>query len=877
MLWLSRLSLRLRSLRDGTKLDQQLGQELAFHLAEQKAEYVSRGMSEAEAEAAARRLFGPVTAIGEKCRDERRTRWLEDLVQDTQYAVRSFAHSRAFTLVAVLTLALGIGANAAFFSVAYGILFRPLPYPSPERLIDMEDGIAGVGPVTTLRAMSRTAEYAGTLADFDEINLQMAGEASKMRATSATWNLLRVLRVAPLHGRWFVQDEEQNGHNRCAVLSERTWRNRFGADPAILGRTIILNEEPFEIIGVMPVGFAFPSAETELWIPIQMDAQNVGYMWGDNNLWPIGRLRDGMTLASAQAELEPLIQRIRPLFPWRMPDAWGSGATVVLHSKSLVKDVQPKLFALSASALLLLLIACGNVANLLLARATRREREFAMREALGARRSRLIRQLLTENFVLVAMGGSIGLAAAAVIVKCVPLLLPKDTPRLADLSPDPTLLLAAAASMLVTVTLFSITPVLLLLRQQRESVAGRAMPASKRTSRISLGLMGLELALATTLLIGAGLMGRTLWRLAHVDPGVHATNLVSARISAGPSRCGNPDRCWALLQDIDRTLLAQPGVRSVNWADAAPLDQQLSAVSSEIEDHPKPAAAPAYVLWRTLATPGYFRALGISLRAGRVFRDADRRGSPLVVVISEATAKRFWPHESAIGKRLRTLSYKQWRTVIGVVSDVAHYSLTGFPSWIDGVEYFALAQDLAHLGKNVQLTVFIQSSRSETAATLQAAVRQHFPDVIVSHVGSLGKLRSESVSNQRSTTALLTLLAGLGLLLGVAGVYGVISHRAQQRRREVGIRLALGASARQVFSMVLWETLLVSLAGTMAGIATAFGLGRFLSSLLFGVTAHDTATLTICPIVLLTAALLAAAVPAQRVSRTDPALTLRED
>jgi predicted permease len=686
-----------------------------------------------------------------------------------------------------------------------------------------------------------------------------------------------VLRVAPLRGRWFVQSDEHHGHNRCAVLSERAWRNRFGADPAILGRSIILNEESFEIIGVMPAGFAFPSAETELWIPIQIDSSDVGYMWGDNNLWPIGRLRDRMTLASAQAELEPLTNRIRPLFPWRMPDAWGLGATVVLHSKSLVKDAQAKLFALSAAALLLLLIACGNVANLLLARTMRREREFAMREALGARRSRLIRQLLTENCVLVAVGGSIGLAAAAVIVKCLPLLLPKDTPRLADLSPDPTLLLAAAGSMLVTVVLFSIMPMLLLLRQRRESVAGRVMTASQRSSSISLGLMGAELALATALLIGAGLMGRTLWRLAQVDSGIHATNVVSARLSAGPSRCGNPDFCWALLQDIDRTLMAQPGVRSVNWADAAPLDGQLAAVSSEVEDHPKPAGAPAYVLWRTLATPGYFRALGISVRAGRVFSEADRLGTVPVVVISQSTAQRFWPDSSAIGKRLRTLSDNQWRTVVGVVSDVAHYSLTGFPPWIDGVEYFALAQDLPHLGKNIQLTIFIESSRPGTAATLQRALRQRFPDVVVSHIESLGALRSGSVSNQRSTAALLTLLAGLGLLLGVAGVYGVISHRSQQRTREVGIRLALGASAGQVFSMVLWETLLVSLAGTTAGIAAALGLSRFLSSLLFGITAHDSATLTICPIVLLAAALLAAGIPAQRAARTDPALTLREE
>lgn len=879
MLWLSRTRLRIRSLLRRESLDDELTGELASHLAHLKAENISLGMDEAEAEAAARRSFGPVTALKEECRDQRRTGWLEDFVQDVRFAWRSFAKSPTFTLVALLTLALGIGANTAFFSTAYGIVSRPLPYPAPDRLVELEDGVAGVGPVTSLRDIARAADYAGYLAD-NELDVQLGGEASRVRAAAVTWNLARVLGVSPASGRWFEQAEERAGQHRVAVLSHGTWNRRFGADPAIIGRRITLNEASWEVVGVMPSGFAFPSPEAELWIPIRLDPRSVGYMWGGHNLRPIGRLRDGVTLADAQTELRPAVDRIRGMFPWRMPDAWGLGARAIPHAEALSRGVRPKLFALSAAALLLLLIACGNVANLLLARAVQREREFAMREALGASRSRVLRQLMTENLLLALGGGAAGLLAATLIIKWLPLLLPRDTPRLQEIVADPTLVLAlaAAASMLLTVVLFSAVPMIRLWRLRRESLIGKAVTSSRRTSRISLALIGVELSLATALLIGAGLMGRTLWQLARVDSGIHAAGVVSARVSAGPSRCPNPERCWALLQDLNQALIGLPGVRSVNWANRAPLDKQISAVAVEIEDHPKPPGAPAFVIWQTAATPGYFQALGIALRAGRGFSDADRRGSVPVMVIGESTARRFWPNESPVGKRIRPVSGNQWRTIVGVVADVSHYSLAGYPSWIDGVQYVPLAQALPRVSQSIQLTMLVESAQPQATATgIPAAVQQRFSGVVVSRVASLQGLRSESVADQRSTAWLLALFAGLGLVLGVAGVYGVISHRVAQRTREIGIRIALGASASGVLGMVLRETLLVSLAGCAAGVAAAFGLSRFLRSLLFGVTTHDTLAYAICPIVLLTAALLAAALPGFRASRTDPAVTLREE
>ena len=599
-------------------------------------------------------------------------------------------------------------------------------------------------------------------------------------------------------------------------------------------------------------------------------------MWGGGYLWPVGRLHDGVSIAAADKELPPAIDRIRAMFPWRMPDAWGVGAHLAPRPQAEVVDVRPKLFALSTAALLLLLIACGNVANLLLARTVQRDREFSMREALGARRSRLFRQLITESMLLVVAGGIAGLAAAALILRFLPTLLPKDTPRISEIGLHPAVLGAALASMLLTLLLFGSAPLIRLWTSSRQSLVGRAVTSTRHSSRLSLALIAAELALATTLLIAAGLMGRTLWQLANVDGGLHATVITSSQVSAGPSLCPNPDRCLAMLRDINQALLTLPGTRSVNWSNVAPLSKDYSAVAIEIRDLPKSPGAPAYVDWQTTATPGYFHALGIPLLAGRLFTDSDRSGSLPVMLVSASTAKHYWPQESALGKVIRPMSDTQWRTVVGVVGDVAQYSLTGFPDWVDGVQYLPIAQSLPRTPSNVQFTLFLESAQSPTVAALTAAVRQHFPDVVLAHIQPLEAIRDDSIADQRSTAWLLTLFALLGLMLGVAGVYGVISHRAVQRTREIGIRLALGASASSVMGMVLQETLLISCVGIAAGAAMAFWLSRFLQSLLFGVTTHDQLTLTLCPAILLLAALLAAALPGWRASHIDPCLTLRE-
>jgi predicted permease len=526
---------------------------------------------------------------------------------------------------------------------------------------------------------------------------------------------------------------------------------------------------------------------------------------------------------------------------------------------------------------LLLLIACGNVANLLLARAVCRSREIAMREALGAGGWRLLRQLLTENLTLCIAGGVAGIATALAILRSLPLFLPAGTPRLDETGLGPAIFFFAGLAMMLTLVLFGVAPAVVMRNRTRGSALGRATTVSVRDSRLSLALVGGELAVATALLIGAALMARTLWQLDRVEAGIRTAGVVSARISMGPSRCATHERCLATLDAVGRTLLALPAAQSVNWANFAPLEKKISAASVEIQDHLRPPGAPAYVLWETAATPGYFQSLGIRLLQGRLFSDGDRTGTAPVVLISESTARRYWPNESPIGKQIRPVANRDWRSVVGVVSDVKQYSLTGFPPWIDGVQYVPLGQVLPRVTRSMQLTVLVESRDPRAAASaLARAVQSQFTGIAVSGVSTLDAVRRDSMAEQSSTAALLVLFAGIGLLLGVSGVHGVVSHRVAQRTRDIGIRMALGATGGRVVCEVVREMAVVAMIGLTAGGVAAFASTRILRALLFGVTHHDPLAFAVCPALLLAAALMAACVPAILASRTDPAETLRE-
>ncbi|MFN9296738.1 MAG: ADOP family duplicated permease [Acidobacteriota bacterium] len=857
-----KLLLRLRSLLNRDHLDDQLSDELAFHLEQQEAELIANGLTPQAAKLEARRLFGPISSTREECRDKRRTQYFEDLLADTSFTLRALRKSPTFSLIAILTLALGIGANTAFFSTAYGILFKPLPYPQPEQLVTLNEGVSGIGPITTLRTLSKTTNYAGYVPSLD-LNLFDSGEATKLRASRTTHNLAAVLGITPQLGRWFQPENERPGLHRFVVLSDHLWRTRFHANPNILGQKLLLNERPFEVLGVMPPAFSFPSPQTELWLPISLDNRQVGEIWGGFNFQPIGRLKPGATLETAQSELRPLIDKVRSSFPWRMPDAYGASATVVRHDQELIKQVQPKLLVLAGATFLLLLIACGNVGNLLLARGIHRQREFSLRVALGASNPRLLRQLLTENLILVLLGGVSGLAIALILFEALPTVFPKDTPRLDELLVSPTLPLGAVASLFVTILLFTTIPLL----------GGLSLKPSRHVAKFSITLIGVELALATTLLIAATLMGHTLWQLSTKDTGISATNLITARISTGPSLCPNPERCQALLNDLNTTLLNDPSIRNVNWTNAAPFDQDFATVASAIEDHPKQPNEPAFVLWQSAATPGYFNSLGIRILQGRPFDNTDQPNSQLVTIISQSTARRFWPNQNPIGKRLRPVYDEHWRTIIAVASDASLHSLTGYPSWINGVQYIPLTQSRFLSERNLQLSILLET----TGNTWHNLLKQRYPGIAVSNITTLGALRDNSIESQRSTATLLTLFAALGLILGIAGVHGVIAHRAAQRTKEIGIRMALGAPPWQLVRMVLSETFLASTLGTTFGVAVAWLLSRYLKTLLYGVTIHDPLAFILSPAILILAATIAATIPAIRATRTDPALTLRQD
>ena len=876
MLWVRRLRLRLRSFLKKDELEQELESELAFHLAELESENIARGMTEEEAAAVARRTFGRKSAVGEQCRDQRRTAWLEDFLQDVRYSLRCLRRNPAFTIVAISTLALCVGVNAAFLETAWAIAFKPLPYSAPDHLVELH-GIRGVGPVVSVRQLARNADYAGYSPN-DQITMQLGSEAVKVRASTVTWNLLRVLATAPFRGNWFEPEEELPAGNRVAVLSERMWRRRFSGDAGIIGRALLINDRQYHIAGIMRAGFAFPSPDSDLWIPANLDPRRVGDLWGGANFMGVGRLREGVSLAGAQAEVRPIADHVRAMFPWRMPDAWGSDAAAVPLDQPITAQARPKAIALSAAAFLLLLIGCANVINLLLAQGIRRERELAMREALGAWRGRLVRQFVTESAVLITAGGVAGLAVAVVILRALPFLLPRDTPRLIEIAPNAALVMAVGGSTLLSAVLFVLARFTGMRRWTGESLSARATTPSRKSSTLSVALIGVELALATALTIGAGLMGRTLWQLSHVNSGLDTSGVVSARISLGHNACPAFERCWAEMQRIEADLAGRPGVQSISWANATPLTKDFSATAVSLEDHPKPPSDPAFVFWTTSVTPAYARQLGMFLRQGRLFDDADRKGSAPVTIVSESTARRFWPAGNAIGQSIRRVADTEWHTVIGVVSDAAQYSLTGFPEWVDGAEYEPLAQSFPWTSNGAELSVFVRSARpAGLISGLLSSVPSRFPGVAVSHIEPMDRTRSESVADQRSTTALLVLFAALGLLLGAIGVHGVVAQRVSQRRREIGIRIAMGASGRSVLGMVLTEIAGIAVVGLAVGVLAAMGLTRFLQSLLFGVTRHDALAFVLSPAALLIAALTGALIPGLRASRTDPALTLRED
>jgi putative ABC transport system permease protein len=808
---------------------------------------------------------------------------VNDLIQDFRYALRQLRKSKGFTAVAVITLALGIGANAAIFSLVNGILLVSLPYPNPAELVSVTGTTPSTypkGAFVAMRQQIHTMDVA-TYAEGHEFNLTHFGEPVRLTGTAVSAELLSILGAQPELGRTFHPGEDAAGADNYVILSHALWEERFGHDAAIVGRSVELEGVSREVVGVMPADFHFPSPRTQLWVPLQNDPRNVSTYWAGDYMPVIGRLRPGSTIQQATAEIRLFQSHVPALFPWRMPPDWNAGVSVVALQSGMVADVRVRLLLLLGAVALVLLIACANVANLMLSRAASREKEMAIRSALGAGKRRIARQVLTESVVLALLGGLFGLALAATAVSLLKATLPADTPRMAEVHLDWRVIAFTGGLAVLTGLIFGLAPALQLARSAlAESLgsSGRGVAVSI-SQRLRSSLAVAEVAFAVLLVISAGLLIRSFWALSHVNPGFQAEQILTARITPDENFCDDTARCLGFYRSVLDRARTAPGVSGAALVNTLPLGGRVTKRSLDIEDFMNLPVGTT-LFWLDVVTPDYFRVMGIPLVAGRWFTQADESGGPPVVVLTEETARHFWKSHDVVGKHIRFAGEKDWRTVVGVVADVRAYDLqNSVPDSMTGTVYAPYtAQATLEDGRvpaEMTIAVRIAADRPEAATMLRQIMNGLDPDVPVSEVRSMRAVVSEAASTPASTTFLFATFAGIALVLGMVGIYGVLAFLVSKRAREMGIRMALGAQRSDVLWLVMKEGVKFAVSGIGLGLAGAFVMTRLLASQLYGVGPADPITFGGVTAVMAMVTLAACYIPARRAMRVDPMVALR--
>jgi putative ABC transport system permease protein len=867
----------------GEQRKEALDEEIASHLKMAASDREARGESSARASESVRRELGNKGMIQDVTHDQWSWTWLETLLQDLRYGARTLRKNPGFTMVAVLTLALGIGANTAIFSLVNGVLLQPLPYPHPDRLVALTVYFPK-GPLVLMREQSRTMDLVG-FSDNKEFNLTGSGDPVRLIGNAVSADFFSVLGEQAAMGRTFQKGEDQPGKDNEVILSRALWERRFQADPNIIGRWITLEGVDRQIVGVMSADFRFFSPKAELWVPLRLDPRNIGDYWGDSYMALIGRLRPGTTLEQARAELKAMRPSVLATFAWRMPDDWLINASVAFLEEAIVGDARGKLLILLGAVGLLLLIACANVANLLLARATTREKEVAVRVALGAGRWRILRQLITESVLLSLIGAALGLGVAVYGLSVMKTNLPPDTPRLADVGLNGHVLIFTAVLAILTGIIFGLFPALGASRVDMTETlkSGGQRSATRGSHRASRLLVVGEVAISMILVVAAGLLVKSLWILSSTSPGFHSEHIVTARITPNESFCEVPGRCLAFYTELlDRTR-ALPGVQAVAAVNGLPLGAGAEIFPGAVEAHPTPAGAHVPMFWEKIITPDYWRIMKIPVLRGRAFTEADAGpDAQAVVIVSKATAERFWPGKDAVGEHIRPNWENEWRTVVGVVGDVREFDIKrDSASWIDGVIYTPYGphairgSGAAAPPSDMTLVIGTSGDQAQIAGELKNVVAGLNNEVPVSQVSTMKNWVSEAMAEPRSTSALFAVFAALALLLGSVGIYGVVSYSVAQRTREIGIRMALGARRQEVLMLVVGQGVKLALAGVAIGIAGGLMLTRLMSELLYGVHATDPMTYASVALLLLLVALAACFVPARRAMRVDPMVALR--
>ncbi|HEX5437235.1 MAG TPA: ABC transporter permease [Gemmatimonadaceae bacterium] len=804
---------------------------------------------------------------------------MDTLWQDLRYAVQQLRTNAGFTIVAVLTLALGIGANTAIFSVVNSVLLQPLSYRQPDRLVSLDlKGFGYWGTYVQFRERARTLDVAAYASR--EATLTGHWEPVQLQGAAVSANLFSLLGVDAYVGRTFLSTANQPGHRQVVVLSDGLWEAHFGADPQIIGRQIDLDGAPYTVVGVMPASMRIPNAATQFWVPRTIDPTNSTDLWGTGAAL-IARLRSGVTLAQARAETATLTPQMHQLFPWSMPAAYGHGATATPLRTDLVGGVRPLLLILLSATAFVLLIACVNVANLLLVRTAARSRELAIRTALGAGRGRLVRQLLTESVLLASLGGAVGLLLAVLGVHALTASLPADTPRLAEIGIDGRVLALTLLVALVTGLAFGLLPALRAGRSNAQAVlkeGGRGSSTGIERRRLSSVLVAVEVAVAVVLVTGASLLVHSFAQLLRVDPGFRTEHVVSATIAPPTFRYQHAASRLLFYEQLLDRLDALRGVRMAAITSRLPFGGKNYGSVFVIEGQPNPAQTgnwPWADIGATVSSE-YLRTMGMRLLRGRGFTAADRQGAPRVVLINESLAKKYWPNEDPIGKRIVTKpafegpSGADWATIVGVVADVKHDQLNETPR-------SAFYRPLLQARPEDVMSVVVRTTADPTvfAASLRGVVASVDRDTPVSDIRTMDDLISTSLARPRFAMALLAGFGLLALVLGAIGIYGVIASTVNQRAHEIGVRMALGARPGDVLRMIVRQGLALVLAGIAIGVFVSAGVTRFLASLLYGVRPLDPLTFVLVPVVLVGVALLASYLPARRAARVDPVIALR--
>ena len=873
MRWVRRLSLRLRAALRRPQVEREMEAELAGHLECETQELIGLGVPPAEARRRAAASMGRMDSIKEQCRDSRGTVAWEQLKQDISYGARLLAKNRSFSAMALATMALGIGSTTAVFSLVDAVLIRPLPFPAPQRLFFADVGMRG--PFDILRTNSRLADYAAHLG-VRAFNTTGREWPERVKGCEVSANFFHVLGAVPLLGRTFAEGEDRRGKLRVAVLSHAFWAQRYGARPEAIGKPLMLDEAAYEIVGVMPSGFQYPEPAASFWVPMQLDPGDIGEYWGSGGVSVFARLRDGVQPEAAQAELQTWIPRIRGMFPWRMPDAWGRETALIGLQDYLVAGAKLRSLLLFGVVALVLLIAIVNVANLMIGQTAARLRELALRASLGATPGRLARQVLTEAVLLAAMGGVLGTLLAFGQLALLKHWLPADTPRLAEVAIDRRILAFAALLSLGSGLLFGLLPAWR-ARAPRSlaSVESGRGTTSARGLRTDAVLVMTEAAFATILLVGAGLLLRSLWTVLQVDPGFRVESVVTAELSPGRAAAASLEKTVAVCEQVRARLLERPDVMNVAAMNVLPLTPEPSAFTAAIEDHPRPPEAPQFVLWSSVVTPEHLATLGIPLLQGRGFTAADRGNAQPVALIARATARRFWPDQNPVGKRLKPVWDKEWRTVVGVVADVKNYGVKGPPDWVDGEVYLPMAQAM-QIPQSVSLVVRLGGEPGSFERRLPEMIKEVCPNCAVSKIARMETVVAASVAAPRSMAWLVGGFALLALGLAAAGIYGVVSHGVLRRTRELGVRLALGASRARISWLVVGSSLCYTLVGAVVGLAASWALARWLRTLLYGIAEHDPVSFLLPAVVLAAVGILASLLPMYRAVTIDPAQSLRE-